>query len=146
MLVRSNFAIRRFSSKAYDISPPKRISEHELSQVKSLPEFKSFEEAFASLNLDVAEKNLHGAINILNQVGQDKSYASLFLMKNLVRVFLLQRDFDQSEKVLLMANQLSRELNGGNEQNKFINQMDLATLYMYKDIEMAVDFCEAEIS
>ena len=45
-----------------------------------------------------------------------------------------------------MANQLSRELNGGNEQNKFINQMDLATLYMYKDIEMAVDFCEAEIS
>ena len=64
----------------------------------------------------------------------------------MVKLHFLKRDFDQCEKLLLMTNEMSKELNGPNEQNKFFNQMDLSTLYMYKDIEMAVEFNESEIS
>ena len=65
--------------------------------------------------------NLQEAINILSKVGQQKSYGQMFLMKNLANLHFLRRQFDQCEKVLLLAKEMSKELNGENEQNKFLN-------------------------
>jgi hypothetical protein len=81
----------------------------------------------------------------LKQVNQEESYGFLYLLRNVANVSFLKMEFDNCEKVLLEANSLSNALNGDNMQNRFINQIQLSTLYMYRDIDMACEFNEAEI-
>ena len=105
------------------MSAPLRISDSELQQIESLPEFKAYKENVGALKFDKATEKLQEAMNILKQVNQHESYGFLYLLRNMSNISFLNMDFDGCEKLLLEGNSLSNQLNGDNMQNRFLNQL-----------------------